>query len=776
MYEKISLTNGDILNDYHLNHLQEGILNIEKESKNFRAKLIKILKAKGIPCSADESFDILAQKVNYLNGSYVPNDSDGEEGENPAIDIRETVKSGQIQILFTDITTGHAEFRLWTGDGSQYSVDWGDGETGIYNSGSWATHDYVKGKGGEPYGESNTQWVATISCNGNQFYRFAQQNKSDMLWFASRDVYFEHMHYMLSASDNANHAPTTLKYFDMIGGGLSCNREPSCAGVFRSCTGLERISGTINLLGASSAYYMFYGCSSLKELPVVLNLSSVTSCTGIFQGCAVLERLPNFVSTENVTSFQNAFYGCRKLKEIPSISLKGCTNATNMFYQCTELQDVSKLTNLGSLTTANSMFDSCTNLRTVPNIMDLGSCTNCSYMFSACSSLLDAPATIYLDSATNLEGMFNGCTALRTPPTTLSAPVCTNAYRLFYNCLSLRSLPRMVQLPMAQNVNQIFGLCKTIRTAPDEIDFPEAIYARDMFTGCDMLEQAPRVIKLPSALEIYQMFINNFSLIKTPEIIEAPMAQKAYQMFYDCRILQRCEFETLDLPSAAYIYNMFYNCRNLLEAPVINAPLAQDAYSLFYNCERMTKAHPLDLPRAMSMNTMYYGCKALEEIPEINAPIATTWRQTYQQTFLAQKIATPWGPAATDIYYNMWETYPKILDIGNVLDLTNITTTTNWFPTNDPMYLKGAITIKGCKGDFYLRNCRSVTSIRFQDMSPLCGNLDFRNCALEAEDINLLFGDLVTTNVPVTINVAGNPGASTCNPEIAMAKGWTVTK
>ena len=59
-------------------------------------------------------------------------------------------------------------------------------------------------------------------------------------------------------------------------------------------------------------------------------------------------------------------------------------------------------------------------------------------------------------------------------------------------------------------------------------------------------------------------------------------------------------------------------------------------------------------------------------------------------------------------------------------------------------------------------------------MDPMCGNLDFRNCALEAEDIDLLFGDLIVTNIPATINVSGNPGASSCNPTIAREKGWTV--
>ena len=775
MYEKINLVNGDVLNDYHINHLQEGILNIEKDAKKFRQTLIKILKKKGIPCSEDESFDLLSQKVNYLNGAYVPNDSEGEEGENELIDIRKTVKSGQIQIVFTDAQHGKADITCWTNDGSQYSVDWGDGTSGIYNNGEQATHQYIKGVGGQPYGESNTQWVATISCQGNQIYRFRQLNNSDMAWFASKDVYFDYAYAMMSNGGSDTHAPANLKYFDMIGGALGCSRDPNMGYCFRGCVSLERISGTISSLGATIMSQFFYNCRRLKELPNVINLSSVVNAGDMFGNCLTLSSIPNLVSTENLNYANYMFSGCEALKEAPAMNLKNAIEIAGLFQNCKTLEDGRKVTNTGRATNVNYMFRYCNSLRYLPSEMDFGSATSAYHVFQDCNSLIDAPTTLYLDSVINMDGLFQNCTSLRTPPTMISAPNCLNANSIFYGCASLRSLPRAVLLPRAQNVNHMFYNCKSIKAAMDELELPEALYSRQMFAYCDMLETPPRIIRMPKSIEVYDMFVGDFSLLETPEIMELSSAQKAYGLFNDCRLLQRCNFETIDLPVAAMIQNMFYNCRNLLEAPVINAPLAQDAYSLFYNCERMTKAQPLDLPRAMSMNTMYYSCKALEEVPEINAPLATTWRQTYQQMTLAKKITTPWGPAATDIYYSIWDTSTKLQDIGKVLDLTNVVTTTNWLWTNDPMHIEGPITIKGGKGDFYLRNCRKLTSIRYENMDPMCGNLDFRNCALEAEDIDLLFGDLIVTNIPATINVSGNPGAISCNPTIARDKGWTVT-
>ena len=46
---------------------------------------------------------------------------------------------------------------------------------------------------------------------------------------------------------------------------------------------------------------------------------------------------------------------------------------------------------------------------------------------------------------------------------------------------------------------------------------------------------------------------------------------------------------------------------------------------------------------------------------------------------------------------------------------------------------------------------------------------------MDKEAIDTLFGDLVRTNVRRTINVKGNPGASTCDVSIATNKGWAVT-
>ena len=48
------------------------------------------------------------------------------------------------------------------------------------------------------------------------------------------------------------------------------------------------------------------------------------------------------------------------------------------------------------------------------------------------------------------------------------------------------------------------------------------------------------------------------------------------------------------------------------------------------------------------------------------------------------------------------------------------------------------------------------------------------NHQLSESEINKIFTELPATTRTATINVSGNPGAATCDPSIATAKGYTV--
>jgi len=55
-------------------------------------------------------------------------------------------------------------------------------------------------------------------------------------------------------------------------------------------------------------------------------------------------------------------------------------------------------------------------------------------------------------------------------------------------------------------------------------------------------------------------------------------------------------------------------------------------------------------------------------------------------------------------------------------------------------------------------------------------NIDARYNNMNATALNACFNTLNTTAGTKLIDVSGNPGSATCNPALATAKGWTVTR
>ena len=69
-------------------------------------------------------------------------------------------------------------------------------------------------------------------------------------------------------------------------------------------------------------------------------------------------------------------------------------------------------------------------------------------------------------------------------------------------------------------------------------------------------------------------------------------------------------------------------------------------------------------------------------------------------------------------------------------------------------------------------NAAKLTSL--QDVGTEVA-LDLRSCGMTDTVIDSLFTQLPSTTETATVNVNGNPGAGSCDPTIATAKGYTVT-
>lgn len=115
-YQRLNIKNGDIINDYHINYLQDAISRIASEGKDFKEKLALILSNKGILASKEDSFEDLLLKINTL-----PNYINQQQQDPVWPDIREDIKSGHIRLLMK--AGGPCRFHLVSSSPAQAVVN-----------------------------------------------------------------------------------------------------------------------------------------------------------------------------------------------------------------------------------------------------------------------------------------------------------------------------------------------------------------------------------------------------------------------------------------------------------------------------------------------------------------------------------------------------------------------------------------------------------------------------------------------------------------------------
>jgi hypothetical protein len=96
---------------------------------------------------------------------------------------------------------------------------------------------------------------------------------------------------------------------------------------------------------------------------------------------------------------------------------------------------------------------------------------------------------------------------------------------------------------------------------------------------------------------------------------------------------------------------------------------------------------------------------------------------------------------------------------GTIVDFSILGPYFNSFSMND---INTLTTINGAS---------KLTAIRDEGTSSA---LSLQSCSFSASELNKLFTELPVTTRTATIRVNSNPGAATCTPSIATAKGYTV--
>ena len=748
-YSRLSLTNGDVLSEAHLIHMQDGIDDVVKEANLFKEKMAKIISSKGVPTDKNDTLDQIAYNINQLGPAIVHND----EVEAELIDIRKTCETGQIQMIFTDERTRNANFTVWTRDKGTYVVDWGDGTSNTYANGGQATHTYTLGKG-KPFNGTNTQFVVTIrATGGNVIERFRANADQQMQWFVSKDIYFTNIEGMFCGSNpNNGYSPINLKYVDIMGGSMA-SKDCSAQSAFRDCRSLERVSGVIDLSTATIASTFFHNCWKLKTIPNTLTLGSVTDVSYFFSECRVLQQVPAVLDIKNATNTSYMYTNCYELRAVPEeINIARSTNTTYMFQGCKTLTRIPEIKNATEVTSSGGMFYNCEKLTDVYPSLHMPASTNMDNLFRNCLSLVDAPSTLTMTSVTSATEMFRDCARLENAPRTIQAPVVKNMQSMFYNCTALRVAPVSISAEMATNAYHLFYNCTNLISPPTVVNFPRATHIYEMFINCRFMETCTTDIVAPAATHVYGLFNGCLSLKTIRDEYNFPEGIQCYSIFYNCQLLERAP--RLVLPKGEQMYNMFMYCYNL------------------------TETQRYEFPKCRSLSQFYYGCRMLSYIRELDAPECETHHGIYREISSLVSVETLGGPKVTNIQYAFYSTSQNnLISIPNRIDLTSCTSADwNLYNSGNSPLTMDSITFVGVRSGISFYGHPSVKAIRIENQSELCQNLNFTRCGMNADAINQLFRDLKKTTAKRTITVTGNPGAATCDASIATAKGWAVTK
>lgn len=780
-YKRLNIKNGDVINDYHINYLQDAISKISSEGKDFKERLAYVLTDKGIPAKKEDSYKDLLLKVNQL--SNYPQ----AQTETAWPDIRQDIQSKHIRLLFK--SGAACKFNLELSSSAQVIIDWGDNTTVnkyTLNKSGWIDKR-IDASAGQSISDGSKVVVIDISLNteDSSILRFNidgnhTDTRNNLLWFCSKDIIFTNGTCMFNGWNYTTGSCRYLKYVDFIGGGITGSLDSFAW----DCAALERVTGNLNPVGVIAN--AFRGCKKLKQLPP-LDLNDITSANYLFYQCESLTEFNYYIKNNGtITNAVSMFEGCINLKRFVSDQKFNFSNATaqnSCFARCSSLLAAPTIT-FGS-GAANNFFENCTLLTKVQDTISANDVTNVHSFFRGCASLIDGPSVFHANNATEANWLFYKCSSIKTVPTVLSFSKATSAYSLFEDCYSLEKAPTTIDLPVAINIYYMFRNCNTLKTAPVTIRANLATQAYALFEKCAMLITAPE-LNFPTALRIDYMFDSCSSLISGPNSIYAPNATNASYFFRSCSMLQNpgTRFEIGNNITNCNFEYFFYGCSALTSLPTegdmhqgakynhffayakaVNLPL--NALSAFCN-------KGLSFPNATTL--MYFAIGSnIRKISNINVPKCNDIQRLLCENSLLEEVGEIYAPVATNVGAMFYSSGASMTKLGK-LTFNSVTNNDSYF--DQLIYLK-ALTIENLRCNITLNNAKSLTSINLINAQtpPSAMILNFQNCNLNEAALNQLLNDLPNRAnlLKGNINIKGNPGALTCNKQLGESKNWIVT-
>lgn len=779
-YERLNMKNGDVINDYHINYLQDAISKIASEEKRFKERLASTLISKGLEASSTDTFDKLLSQIDSLPNSKV------KEPETKWPDIRDGIESGHIRLLAK--TGDTVKFYIKATKSAVAVVNWGDGDIKRYYippEGQWLSKSIVTSAGEHVEGEDYRVAKVDISLDIEdgaicEFKTPGESCRNNLLWFCAKDIVFTTGDRMFT--NNAASPCVNLKYIDLIGGSI----RGKLSNFANDCTSLERIDANF-IPGATDVNSAFAACKKLKKPPVI-NLNDVINAIYLFKDCSSMTEFDYYIN--NNGSFSNTAYmfsGCTKLQGFVAnqeFNFSKVTDQSHCFYNCSSLTKAPTI--IFGNGSATNFFAGCANLVTVQHEIIANNLDSVGYFFAKCISLVNGPTDFSANNASNIGCLFEECTNLQSVPSIITFPKAVSAINLFKKCYRLKKAPTTISLPAATEIREMFAECSSLTTAPVTIEALAATDAKSLFKTCTVLNTAPTTINLPVAQDVKETFQNCSSLVTGPTKYYAPQAIAATGFFQGCTMLENAgtHFEIgNNVPGRCNFMSFFKSCKALVTLPTKGDMHKGLNYQEFFNettnaltydslvgfCEK-----GLSFPHANTFQHMFYKSSVVK-IPNIDAPQCMNTYAMFHSDSKTESIGDINIPLCNDVTMMFYNGGQSLLNIGE-LNLSSMVTN-----NGDFTQLKNikSLTLTGLGTVFTLDNARSLSTVILKEpKAELIGNLSFQNCNMNGEALNNLLDSLPDRNkesVQLTINIKGNPGVGDCDTEKGTSKNWIVT-
>jgi hypothetical protein len=336
-----------------------------------------------------------------------------------------------------------------TNSGHSYFVDWGDGNTGRFGSGTRAQYQYnwenISSSTEMPEGYRQVV-IQAYPAVGTTFtaldfnQRFTQTGITLPGTFSTPwlDMKLAGVCFNSITISGGTSRLRNLKRFEFIGS------FPNITSLsFTQCVNLECVAGLSNLLNLSSASNLLSVTYSLKTAPWI-DTRNVTNFTSFYDNSACVSYMQPYDFSKGVT-FSAAFATCENLNFIPKFNISNGVVFASMFQNCFSLRTIPEM-DFSKGRNFSSLFFNNVSLCEIPPINTNAGITFDS-MFRNTERIIQLPSGLNTTNATNLSFFVARNWRLEEFPG-LTTSNCTNFTQMFENT-------RMITLPKFDTSNGI---------------------------------------------------------------------------------------------------------------------------------------------------------------------------------------------------------------------------------------------------------------------------------------------------------------------------------